>query len=34
MARDAFSDRGGWQACLIEVDPTLPDFVFEAEEGE
>jgi multiple sugar transport system substrate-binding protein len=34
MARDAFSDRGGWQACLIEVDPTLPDFVFEADEGE
>jgi len=32
MAHDAFSNREGWQACLKEVDPTLPDFLFEAEE--
>jgi len=32
MARDAFSDQEGWQACLKEVDPTLPDFLVGAGE--
>jgi hypothetical protein len=27
IARDAFSQQEGWQACLKEVDPTLPDFL-------
>ncbi len=26
-ARDAFSDREQWQACLEKTDPTLPDFL-------
>jgi multiple sugar transport system substrate-binding protein len=34
MAHDAFSHQEGWQACLKEVDPTLPDFLVEVGEEE
>ncbi len=34
IARDAFSHQEGWQACLKEVDPTLPDSLLEVGEEE
>ena len=32
IARDAFSDQEEWQSCMQEVDPTLPDFLFNQSE--
>jgi len=34
MAHDAFSHQEGWQACLKEIDPALPDFLVGAGEEE
>jgi multiple sugar transport system substrate-binding protein len=31
ISREAFSEREGWEACLREVDPSLPDFLFKEE---
>ncbi len=34
IARNAFSQQEGWQACLKEIDPTLPAFLVGAGEEE
>jgi len=31
ISRDALYEREGWEACLREVDPTLPEALFGAE---
>jgi multiple sugar transport system substrate-binding protein len=31
IARDALSDLDGWQACMKEADPSIPDFLFGGE---
>jgi ABC-type glycerol-3-phosphate transport system substrate-binding protein len=28
IVNDVMSDQAGWEACIKEVDPTIPDFVF------
>jgi hypothetical protein len=28
IVKDAVSDQDEWQACLLEVDPSLPAFLF------
>jgi multiple sugar transport system substrate-binding protein len=34
VAKDAFSDQEAWQACMLEVDSSLPDFLFNQSGGE